>query len=53
MTILVDVHSSQGVRPWNQRFARVAEERDYAAREAWEAVWSRGPDDPDDDGPEG
>lgn len=41
----------QEVCPWNQRFARVAEERDYAARDAWEAEWDRDPDDPDDDGP--
>jgi len=29
----------------------VAEARDYAAREAWEAEWDRDPNDPDDDGP--
>jgi len=27
----------------------VAAERDYAAREAWEAVWDVDPDDPDDE----
>lgn len=38
----------QEVCPWNIRFAKVAAERDYAARDAWEAEWDR---DPDDDGP--
>ena len=33
------------------RFAEVAAERDYAAREAWEAEWDADPDDSDDDGP--
>jgi epoxyqueuosine reductase len=36
--------------PWNERFARVARERDYAAREEWEAEWDRDPDDPDGEG---
>ncbi len=31
----------QEVCPWNVRFAEVAAERDYAAREAWEAEWDR------------
>jgi epoxyqueuosine reductase QueG len=34
-----------------QKFSRVADEPDYAAREAWEAEWDRDPDDEDDDGP--
>jgi epoxyqueuosine reductase QueG len=34
-----------------RKFSQVAEEPDYAARPAWEAVWDRDPDDPDDDGP--
>jgi epoxyqueuosine reductase QueG len=38
------------VCPWNQRFAAVAVERDYAARPAWEAEWDRDLSDPDDDG---
>jgi epoxyqueuosine reductase QueG len=29
----------------------VAEERDYAARESWEAVWDADPNHPEDDGP--
>ncbi|NJD18396.1 MAG: tRNA epoxyqueuosine(34) reductase QueG, partial [Gemmatimonadetes bacterium] len=29
----------QEVCPWNRRFAEVAAERGYAAREAWEAEW--------------
>jgi len=41
----------QEVCPWNVRFARVATERDYAAREAWGAEWDASPDDPDDEGP--
>jgi epoxyqueuosine reductase len=41
----------QEVCPWNQRFAEVAAERDYAPRPAWEAEWDRDPDDPEDDGP--
>lgn len=32
----------QEVCPWNQRFAAVAAERDYAAREEWEAEWPVG-----------
>ena len=40
----------QEVCPWNVRFAEVAAERDYAAREAWEAEWDADPDDPDADG---
>ena len=35
----------QEVCPWNVRFARLASERDYAAREAWDAVWDRDPDE--------
>jgi len=35
--IRVHRHSSQKVCPWNQRFAEVAAERDYTARDAWEA----------------
>ena len=31
----------QEVCPWNVRFAEVAAERDYAARDAWEAEWDR------------
>ena len=41
----------QEVCPWDVRFAKVAAERDYAARPAWEAEWDRDPEDPDDDGP--
>ena len=37
--------------PFTRKFSRVAAERDYAARPAWEAEWDRDPDDPDDDGP--
>jgi HEAT repeat protein len=47
------------VCPFTRKFSVVAEERDYAARESWEAVWDR--DDPvegvsaetslDDEGP--
>jgi epoxyqueuosine reductase QueG len=33
------------VCPWNVRFARVAAERDYAARPAWDAVWDRDGDE--------
>jgi hypothetical protein len=32
------------VCPWNQRFAEVAAERGYAARETWEAEWDAGGD---------
>ena len=31
----------QEVCPWNVRFAEVAAERDYAARDRWEAEWDR------------
>lgn len=41
----VNRHISQEVCPWNQRFADVAAERDYAPRDAWEAVWDREGDD--------
>jgi epoxyqueuosine reductase len=41
----------QEVCPFTRKFSVVAEETDYAARPAWEAVWERDPDDPDDDGP--
>ena len=54
----------QEVCPFAQKFSVVAEEADYAAREAWEAEWDRDPADgdvsaetseggtsPDDDGP--
>ena len=37
--------------PFTRKFSRLADERDYAARPAWEAEWDRDPDDPDDDGP--
>ncbi|MCG6958088.1 MAG: HEAT repeat domain-containing protein, partial [Gemmatimonadetes bacterium] len=37
----------QEVCPFVQRFSVVATERDYAAREAWEAVWDRDPADGD------
>jgi epoxyqueuosine reductase len=37
--------------PFVQKFSRVADEPDYAAREAWEAEWDRDRDDEDDDGP--
>ncbi len=42
----------QEVCPWNERFAEVAAEQDYAAREAWAAERDRDPDDPDHDGTE-
>ena len=35
----------QEVCPWNVRFARAAAERDYAARDAWDAVWDRDGDE--------
>ena len=34
-------HISQEVCPFVQKFSVVAEERDYAARESWEAVRAR------------
>jgi epoxyqueuosine reductase len=51
----------QEVCPWNRRFAEVAAERGYAAREAWEAEWEGEGDARDvsaetsdgDDGPTG
>ena len=44
-------HICQEVCPWNVRFASVAAERDYAARESWEAEWDRDDDDPEGEGP--
>lgn len=37
----------QEVCPFTQKFSVVATEADYAAREAWEAVWDRDPPDGD------